>query len=145
MLGKAKATAGIAIAHAIVGMPFVVLNVAAALRNVPKEYDEAALSLGANRLTSIVLVTLPLIWRGVAAGAVFVFVLSFDEVVIAKFLSSATRSTLPKRMLDGIFYDLTPLLASISVLLVITNLLLVTIARQFARHGHKPCDAEADL
>jgi putative spermidine/putrescine transport system permease protein len=136
-LGLVGSKIGIALAHAILGLPFVVLNVSAALRNVPSHYEDAALSLGANRMESIAFVLIPLIWRGVAAGAIFVFVLSFDEVVIAKFLSSSTNSTLPKRMLDGIFFDLTPMLAAVSVLLVLANILLVTIALQFAGRGQK--------
>jgi ABC-type spermidine/putrescine transport system permease subunit II len=126
-LGLVGSKLGIAMAHGVLGIPFVMLNVGSALRGVPKDYDEAALSLGANRFHAIWLVVLPLVWRGIAAGAVFTFVISFDEVVIAKFLSSATEPTLPKRMLDGVFYDLTPLLASVSVMLVVINMLLVII------------------
>jgi putative spermidine/putrescine transport system permease protein len=109
------------------------LNVASALRAVPRSFDEASMSLGANPVATLFLVTLPLIWRGVAAGAVFAFIISFDEVVIAMFLSSPTVSTLPKRMLDGIFFDLTPLLAAISALLVLFNVALALAGLSLAR------------
>lgn len=126
---------GIILAHTVLGLPFVMLNVGSALRAVPRAFDEASMSLGANPVASLFLVTLPLIWRGVAAGAVFAFVISFDEVVIAMFLSSPTVSTLPKRMLDGIFFDLTPMLAAISAMLVLFNVALVLVGLSLARAG----------
>lgn len=124
---------GLVLAHSVLGIPFVLLNVAAALQAVPKTYEEAALSLGANHLVVLGRVTLPLVWRGVAAGAVFAFVVSFDEVVIAMFLSGTTAITLPKRMLDGIFYDLRPILAAISVILVLFNIALALVGLTLAR------------
>ncbi len=109
-------------AHSVLAIPFVLLNVNAALQAIPRSYEEAALSLGATPLDAVRIVTVPLIWRGVAAGAVFAFVISFDEVVIAMFLSSISTTTLPKKMLDGIFYDLSPVLAAISGVLVLFNI-----------------------
>ncbi|MFI4986652.1 MAG: ABC transporter permease [Alphaproteobacteria bacterium] len=132
-LGLVGTTLGIILAHTVLGVPFVLLNVGAALRAVPRAYDEAAASLGAAPVTALLIVTLPLVWRGVAAGAVFAFVTSFDEVVIAMFLSSATAATLPKRMLDGIFYDLTPVLAAISAILVLFNVALALIGLSLMR------------
>jgi putative spermidine/putrescine transport system permease protein len=128
---------GLISAHAVLGVPFVVLNVAAALRAVPPSYEEAALSLGATPLTVLREITLPLAWRGVIAGAVFAFVVSFDEVVIAMFMSGTTAITLPKRMLDGIFFELSPTVAAVSALLVIANVALATtgLALAHARRG----------
>ena len=120
------------LAHSVLGIPFVMLNVASALRGVPAELDDAAMSLAASPLATLFGVTLPLIWRGILAGAIFAFVVSFDEVVIAMFLSSSTTATLPKRMLDGIFYDLTPVLAAVSALLVIFNIVLALIGLSLA-------------
>lgn len=124
---------GIALAHSVLAIPFVLLNVNAALQAVPRSYEEAALSLGAAPLVAVWIVTLPLIWRGVAAGAVFAFVISFDEVVIAMFLSSVSTSTLPKKMLDGIFFDLSPVLAAISGLMVLFNIALAILGMTFAK------------
>ena len=104
---------------------------------VPKSYEEAALSLGAHPAVALILVTLPLIWRGIAAGAVFAFVVSFDEVVIAMFLSGTTAVTLPKRMLDGIFYDLSPMLAAVSALLVVLNVVLATLGLSLAKGARR--------
>ncbi len=131
-LGLVGTELGIALAHSVLAMPFVVLNVNAALAALPKSYEEAALSLGATHATSIRLVTVPLIWRGIAAGGVFAFVISFDEVVIAMFLSSISSTTLPKRMLDGIFFDLSPILAAVSAVLVLFNIALAVIGLALA-------------
>ena len=128
---------GLTLAHAVLALPFVVLNVGAALQAVPKSYEEAALSLGAHPAVVLIRVTLPLIWRGIAAGAVFAFVVSFDEVVIAMFLSGTTAVTLPKRMLDGIFYDLSPMLAAVSALLVVLNVVLATLGLSLARGARR--------
>jgi ABC-type spermidine/putrescine transport system permease subunit II len=91
------------------------------------------MSLGAPPISTLLLVTLPLAWRGVAAGWVFSFVISFDEVVIAMFLSSPSMTTLPKKMLDGVFFELTPMLAAISAMLVIFNVVLALAGLALSR------------
>ena len=136
-LGLVGRPVGLILAHAVLAVPFVLLNVTAALQAVPRAYEEAAMSLGAMPLVVLARVTLPLIWRGVAAGGVFAFVISFDEVVIAMFLSSTTAITLPKRMFDGIFYDLSPVLAAISVILVLFNIILALTGFALAKAGRR--------
>lgn len=84
------------------------------------------------RLTAAWIATLLLNWRGVAAGAVFAFVVLLDEVVIAMFLSSVLTTTLPKKMLDGILYDLSPVLAAISAVPVLFNMALAVVGLALA-------------
>jgi putative spermidine/putrescine transport system permease protein len=131
-LGLVGSPFGLALAHGVLGTPLVIINVAAALSVVPKSYDEAARSLGASSLVSLFTVTLPLIWRGIAAGSIFAFVASFDEVIIAIFLTGTTSITLPRRMIDGIYYDLTPILAAVSGCLVVFNVILAVLGLWFA-------------
>ena len=131
-LGLVGSPVGLALAHGVLGIPLVIITVAAALSAVPKSYDEAAQSLGASSLVSLFTVTLPLIWRGIAAGAVFAFVASFDEVIIAIFLTGTTSITLPRRMIDGIFFDLSPILAAVSGCLVVFNVILALLGWWFA-------------
>lgn len=135
-LGLVGTKTGLAIAHAVLGLPFVVLNVQAALKGLPRGLEEASMSLGAHPVSTLFLVTLPLAWRGVAAGWVFSFVISFDEVVIAMFLTSPSMTTLPKKMLDGVFFELTPMLAAISALLVIFNVVLALAGLALSRGKH---------
>jgi putative spermidine/putrescine transport system permease protein len=119
--------AGLIAAHAVLTTPIVILNVSTALAALPPELDDAASSLGASPLRAFFSITVPLIARGIAAGAVLSFIISFDEVVIGMFLSGAHVVTLPKRMLDGVFYEMTPMLAAVSSLLVFANILCVTV------------------
>jgi ABC-type spermidine/putrescine transport system permease subunit II len=127
-LGLAGSKIGLALAHGVLGLPFVILNVAASLRDLPKDTENAAMSLGARPVAVLLEITVPLIWRGILAGAIFAFVVSFDEVVISMFLSSSSSPTLPKRMLDGIFFDLSPILAAVSASLVVFNVALASMA-----------------
>lgn len=129
---------GLVAAHAVLTIPFVLLNVSAALAAAPKVLEEAAMSLGAGPAATFRQITMPLIGKGIAAGAVFSFLVSFDEVVIAKFLAGTRAVTLPKRMLDGIFYEMTPMLAAISVLLVLLNVGLALAGLALARARQKP-------
>lgn len=124
---------GLIAAHAVLTLPFVLLNVSTALAAAPRHVEEAAMSLGAGPIATFFQVTVPLISRGIIASAVLSFLVSFDEVVIAMFLSGTQAVTLPKRMLDGVFYEMTPMLASISCLLVVLNVALAVAALSLAR------------
>ncbi len=115
--------AGLVAAHTLLTLPVVLITVSTALARVPAELSYAAASLGASPLTILFTVTVPLTARGIFAGAALAFMLSFDEVVIGIFLSGADATTLPKRMFDGVFYEMTPMLAAVSSLLVLANIL----------------------
>jgi putative spermidine/putrescine transport system permease protein len=105
-------------AHTCIGVPFVVINVGAALHGVDHRLEQAAQSLGAAPLASFRQVTLPLIGPGIFAGAVFAFITSFDELLIALFLSGSTAVTLPRRMFDQIRFDIDPTVAAVSAMLI---------------------------
>lgn len=118
---------GLIAAHCVLTLPLVVLNVSTSLAGVPRDIDAAASSLGAGPVKGFFTITVPLIRRGILSGAVLAFVVSFDEVIIAMFLSGAHTVTLPRRMLDGVFYEMTPILAAISSLLIVVNLVLAWV------------------
>jgi putative spermidine/putrescine transport system permease protein len=124
---------GLVVAHAVLTLPFVVLNVSLAVAAVPRALEEAAMGLGASPTVTFFHITVPLIAKGIAAGAVFSFLVSFDEIVIAMFLSGTQAVTLPKRMLDEIFYEITPMLAAVSVMLILMNVLLTVLGLALAR------------
>ena len=126
-------TSGLVVAHAVLTLPFVLLNVSIAVAAVPRSLEEAAMSLGASPIATFFQVTVPIISKGIAAGAVFAFLVSFDEIVIAMFLSGTQAVTLPKRMLDGVFYDMTPMLAAVSALLVLANVVLAMVGLALSR------------
>ena len=110
---------GYVLAHAALGVPFVLVAVTSALGGFDPKLLRASASLGASPLRSFVRVTLPLISRGVVSGAIFAFVTSFDEVVIALFLRSPTFQTLPVQMYNSVTFELDPTISASSSLVVV--------------------------
>jgi putative spermidine/putrescine transport system permease protein len=109
-------------------VPFVVITVTATLTSFDWSLDRAAQGLGAPPYLSFRKVILPLIMPGVVSGALFAFVTSFDEVVVALFLSSAEQRTLPKQMFSGIREMISPTItAAATVQIVISTLMLVGV------------------
>lgn len=132
-------TAGaLILAHTVLALPFVVLNVTAVLYKLDRSLERAARILGAGPIRTFTQVMLPLLWPGIASGAIFAFLISFDEIVIAMFISGS-HPTLPKLMFDGIRYELNPVVAAVSSqLILVTSLALLGSAwlrRQTERRG----------
>ncbi len=117
-LGLTNSLLGLAIAHALLGLPLVVINVSAVLRKADPRIENAARSLGATPWRTFRWVTLPMIAPGIAAGAVFAFITSFDEVVIAIFLTGIDSATLPVQMWSGIRFEINPTVAAVSTILL---------------------------
>lgn len=125
--------AGLALAHTALATPFVVIAVTATLTNFDWSLQRAAQGLGAAPLTVFRKVILPLISPGVISGALFAFVTSFDEVVVALFLSSAEQRTLPKQMFSGIREMISPTItaaATVQVLFSVCLLIGVELLRR---------------
>jgi putative spermidine/putrescine transport system permease protein len=97
------------IAHVVLALPFVILNVEAGLRTTDFRLELAAQTLGASRLQAFLRVTLPLMLPAVLAGAVFAGLTSLDETVVALFLAPDAEPTLPVRMYSSIRFELDPL------------------------------------
>lgn len=110
--------AGYVLAHAALGVPFVLVSVTSALSGFDPKLLRASASLGATPLRTFVRVTMPLISRGIVTGAVFAFVTSFDEVVIALFLRSPKFQTLPVQMYNSVTFEVDPTIAATSSLVV---------------------------
>jgi len=106
------------IGHTVLAVPLVIVVVTAALRTTDASIELAARSLGASMFKTMWFVTLPSIRPAIVSGAVFAFLISFDEVVIAVFLGGPTATTLPKRMWDSIKYEVDPTLLAVSSLLI---------------------------
>ncbi|HYZ61366.1 MAG TPA: ABC transporter permease [Acetobacteraceae bacterium] len=123
--------------HTCLAVPFVVINVTAALQGVDRQLERAALSLGASPSGTFRQITLPLIAPGIAAGAVFAFITSFDELLIALFLSGTGAVTLPRRMFDEIRYDIDPTIAAVSSLLIFITTTLMLAAELLRRRSDR--------
>ena len=119
---------GFVIGHTVVAVPFVITIMTASLRSIDLSVENAARNLGASRLTAIRRVTLPMAMPGLISAGLFAFLISFDELLIALFISSPTVATLPKKLWDGIRFEIEPTLAAVSTLLVILSLLILAMA-----------------
>jgi putative spermidine/putrescine transport system permease protein len=116
---------GIIIAHAVTGIPYVVIIVSTALAHFDARLDQAARNLGASLWQRLWMVILPGILPAVASSAIFAFIHSWDELVLTLFLASRRVFTLPRRIWDGINEHLDPTMAAVAVLLIfVTGLLL---------------------
>ena len=128
---------GLVIAHAILGVPFVVITVTAVLKNYDVRLSRAAASLGAPPLLIFRKITLPLIAPGVFSGALFAFAASFDEVVVTLFLASPRQRTLPIQMFAGIRENLDPTIAAAATLMIGASLLLLIVMEILRRRGER--------
>jgi putative spermidine/putrescine transport system permease protein len=128
---------GLVIAHTCLALPFVIVNVTATLQGFDITLERAALSLGASRLMTFIKVTFPLIRPGVLTGALFAFITSFDEVVIAIFISGSRTVTLPKQMWDGIRVSINPTISAVASLLIIFSVLLLFSTEMLRRYSEK--------
>ena len=117
---------GLVLAHTVLATPFVVITVTSTLTSFDWSLNRAAQSLGAGPLYAFRKVILPLILPGVVSGGLFAFVTSFDEVVVALFMSSPEQRTLPKQMFSGIREQISPTItAAATVLIVFSTCLLI--------------------
>lgn len=122
------------LAHTVLALPFVVVNVTATLQGFDITLERAALSLGANRLVTFLRVILPLTWPGIFSGALFAFITSFDEVVVAIFLTGA-KATLPKQMWDGIRVAINPTISAVASLLTVFSVVLLLTLQIFSQRS----------
>ena len=115
---------GLVIAHSVVTTPFVVRLVMASLTEFDPSVEEAARNLGAGWWRTFFQITLPIIRPGVLAGAVFAFILSFDELVITLFLAGPGMATLPIRIFTFVEYSSTPIISAIATTLIAAWMLI---------------------
>lgn len=120
---------GLAAAHAIGGLPIVVVILSASLQGVDRNLERAAALHGASPLTVFRTVTLPAIAPGLSAAAFFAFLHSFDELVLSLFLTSPRLETLPLRLWADVNYQLNPVLAVVSTLEVLLVVGGIALAR----------------
>ena len=116
---------GIALAHGVLGVPYVFLTVRAALSKLDMALVRSAVSLGAGTWSVLRWVYLPAILPALLSGALLVFVVSFDEVVIALFISGPGALTLPVKLLTEVQFNLSPVIMAVSTLLLALVVLAV--------------------
>jgi putative spermidine/putrescine transport system permease protein len=127
MIGLAGSKWAIILSHTAMAVPVMVTTVAASLAGFDRTLVRAAASLGAGHGRIFVKVILPLIAPGVLSGAIIAFIISFDEVVVASFLSTGEERTLPRMIFSGVRESVSPAIASVAVLLVTFSAVLLAI------------------
>ena len=134
-IGLVQTFAGLVLAHTALSVPVAFLVLTASLKGFDRTLERAAMSLGAPPWKAFLHVTMPVLWPGFAAAALFAFVASFDETVVAIFISGAATETLPRRMFDSIRMQADPVIAVASTLLFGIVLLLALGAMLRRRAG----------
>lgn len=129
--------AGVILAHATLGIPFVIITVTATLSGFDHSLTRAAASLGANPTTTFFKVIMPLILPGVISGALFAFVTSFDEVVVVLFVAAHDQQTIPRQMWNGIREQISPAILSVATILVIISIALLSMVEILRRRSDR--------
>jgi len=137
VVGLANSLTGLVIAHTIIAAPYVVITVLASLRTFDPNLMRGALSLGAPPLTAFREVVLPIIMPGVASGAIFAFATSFDELVIAIFITGPGEFTLPRQMFAGLREFLSPTITAAAVIMIVLSFILLFISETIRRRGER--------
>jgi putative spermidine/putrescine transport system permease protein len=133
--GLVGTTTALVIAHTMLALPYVALNVGVSLAALDPRLDLAAAGLGAGPWRIFRTVTLPLIAPGIIGGGVFAFITSFDEVVLSIFLAGPTVKTLPVRIWEEIRVEYTPVVAVAATVMVALALVAALCGRLFLRRG----------
>ncbi|GKX35384.1 MAG: ABC transporter permease [Rhizobiaceae bacterium MnEN-MB40S] len=114
---------GVILAHSCLSVPIAFLVLSANLKGFDRTLERAAQSLGASPMRTFIHVTLPILRPGLLISALFAFIQSFDETVVAIFISGRDAETLPRKMFDSIRQEADPVIAVISTLLFVVVLI----------------------
>lgn len=131
LIGVRGSFLSLALAHTLITVPYIVRSLLASLGGTDPALEDAACTLGASRFTAFRLITLPLIRPGLVAGAIFSFIVSFDNVPVSIFLVSVRQTTLPVKIFSSVEHGIDPGIAAISTLLIMATGLFLVIAERW--------------
>ncbi|MGJ4903415.1 ABC transporter permease [Bradyrhizobium sp. HKCCYLS2058] len=115
---------GVIIAHTVVAVPFVLVNVSSALQGVDLQLERAAASLGASPTVVLRTVTFPIALPGIISGALFAFATSLDEVVLTLFVAGPNQRTLARQMFATIRENISPAIVSAAAVFIVGTIVL---------------------
>jgi spermidine/putrescine transport system permease protein len=127
--------ATIIIAHVAFCVPFVVVVVVARLAGMDENLEEAAMTLGADEVTTFFRITLPLLWPGIVSAALLSFILSFDDFVITSLVAGSGSSTLPLVIYSMVRRNIEPSINAISALIVVATSVLLYVSDRMSRRN----------
>jgi len=139
-VGMSKSLVGyikVILAHAVLGIPFVIITVTATLVGFDRSLTRAAANMGADPVTTFFRVQMPLILPGVISGGLFAFITSFDEVVVVLFVGSAAQKTLPWQMFIGLREQISPTILAVATILVCISIALLTTLEILRRRSER--------
>jgi putative spermidine/putrescine transport system permease protein len=136
-LGIVNTIFGLVLAYTLLAIPFVLITVSAGFKTYDMSQEKVARSLGAPRLVAFFTVTLPQIKLSVISGALFAFIIAFDEVVMAQFLSGGANSTLTKVMFASVRDEIDPTIAAVSTILLFITIIPPMSLHLIATRGKK--------
>jgi putative spermidine/putrescine transport system permease protein len=137
-MGLHGSVPALALGHTMLCIPFVVLNVGVSLGRMDPSLQRAAAGLGASPWRVFHTVTLPAIAPGLAAGAAFAFITSFDEVVISIFLAGVEAKTLPVKLWEQIRVEFTPVAAAGSTVILAVTLVVFVLVQAVRGRSRRP-------
>ncbi len=129
--------AGIIMAHAALGIPFVIISVMATLSGFDRALYHAGLGMGASPVRAFMDITMPIIRPGVITGALFAFATSFDEVVIVIFLAGPGQRTIPRQMFSGLREQINPTILAVATLLIAVSVLFLISLELLRRRSER--------
>ena len=121
---------GLLIGHVLITIPYVIRTVGAGLVGLDPAIEEAANSLGAGGLRTLLKVTLPAIAPSILAAVIFVFITSFDQATVSIFLAGPDVMPLPVRIYNYIDFAVDPMVASVSTLLIVFAFGLISLLQR---------------
>jgi putative spermidine/putrescine transport system permease protein len=124
---------GIVVAHSVLAIPLVLLIVTSALKSYDMSQEMAARSLGASRFRAFITVTLPQIRFAVITGLILSFLTSFDEIIVAMFVSGGANSTLTRNMFNALRDQIDPTIAAISTVMIVITSALLALSQLFGK------------
>jgi len=124
-IGLAGSRFGIVVAHGIFYSPFPFILISQGLDELDT-YEEAAMNLGATPTRTIRTITYPLLRTNVVSGALFAFILSLNEYIIAWLLSLFLVETIPIRIFNQLRYSYPPVIAAASVIFIALTVVVMT-------------------
>ena len=124
---------GLVAVHVVLSLPFAISLLQASVEQLDKAQEEAAASLGANGLRRFLLVILPGLAPGLAATGIMSFLLSFGEVTVTSFLTTARMTTLPVRIYAESTFSLEPTVHAVSALLIVATVLILLLLNRLVR------------
>jgi putative spermidine/putrescine transport system permease protein len=125
--GLANTYIGVIVAHSVLAVPFVIVNVTASLQGIDTRLEHAAASMGASPPTVLRTVTLPLAMPGIVSGAVFAFATSLDEVVLTLFVAGPNQRTLARQMFSTIRENISPAIAAAAFVFIAGTVIIAAL------------------